>query len=232
VKTVIRPRRVRQAVHAPLETIKGRAYDHIRRGILDATLPGGTALSEYQLADQIGVSRTPVREALKRLEHEGLVRSVPRRGTFVADLSVRDIVEIYEVRIPLEVLAARVSAERMGMDEAKELLAELERVEKLALQGRVEAAREHDVHLHKRIIASTSNGRLAQILATLDDQVHRIRHRALSTPTRLSASLKEHRRVIEAILRRDSPGAEEAMRDHLHAARENAVQLALAGTPF
>lgn len=227
-RPVARPRPDR----AEAPTIKGRAYEHIRRSILDSTIPVGTALSEYQLAKEIGVSRTPVREALKLLEHDRLVRSVARRGTFVADLSVRDIVEIYQVRIPLEGLAARVAAERMEQSEVDELISELDRAEKLARQGRMEAAREHDFHMHKRIVTSTSNGRLAQILSTLDDQVHRIRQRALAQAGRVPATLAEHRAVLNAIRKSDPAGAEKAMRDHLQAARENAIQMALAGTTF
>jgi len=213
-------------------TIKRRAYEHIRRSILDATVPVGTALSEYQLANEIGVSRTPVREALKLLEQEGLVRSVARRGTFVADLTVRDIVEVYQVRIQLEALAARVAAERMESAQVDELIAALDRAEKLLRQGKLEASREHDRDLHKRIIESTSNGRLLQILATLDDQVHRIRQRAMSSMERAPATLAEHRAVLTSIKKRDGAAAEKAMRDHLQAARDNAIQMALAGTTF
>lgn len=213
-------------------TIKTRAYEQIRQNILASTIPVGTALSEYQLAKEIGVSRTPVREALKRLEQEGLVRSVARRGTFVADLTVRDIVEIYQVRVQLEGLAARVAAEQMGLDEVDELIGELDRAEKLVRQGHLDAAREHDKHVHKRIIDSTSNTRLAQILAMLDDQVHRIRQRAMNNAARVPATLKEHRSVLQAIKRRDGVTAEKAMRDHLQAARDNAIKMALAGTTF
>lgn len=213
-------------------TIKGRAYEHIRQGILDATIPVGSAISEYQLAKQIGVSRTPVREALKLLEQEGLVRSVVRRGTFVADLTVRDIVEIYQVRTQLEALAARVAAERMNPTDLKGLVDGLDRAERLARQGRLDAAREHDRNLHKALIESTSNGRLTQILSTLDDQVHRIRQQALSNATRVPAMLTEHRAVLSAIEEHDPNAAEKAMRDHLVAARENAIQMALAGTTF
>jgi len=217
---------------APATTIKTRAYEQIRRNILASTIPVGTALSEYQLAKEIGVSRTPVREALKRLEQEGLVRSVARRGTFVADLTVRDIVEIYQVRVQLEGLAARVAAEQMELKEVDELLAELDRAEKLVRQGDLDASREHDKHVHKQIIESTSNSRLTQILAMLDDQVHRIRQRAMSNATRVPATLKEHRAVLQAIKKRDGVTAEKAMRDHLQAARDNAIKMALAGTTF
>jgi DNA-binding GntR family transcriptional regulator len=211
-------------------TIKGRAYQHIRRSILDFRLPIGATLSEYQLAHEIGVSRTPVREALKRLEQEGLVRSVARRGTFVADLTLRDVVEVYEVRIQLEGLAARIAADRMEPAECAEVIAELERAEKSARQKRFARAREHDIHFHKAIVRSAGNGRLAAIVSTLEDQVHRIRQRALREPTRVPATLAEHRLILEAVRRHDQDGAELAMRRHLEAARENAIQMARAGT--
>lgn len=225
-------RRPTAGSRGPAATIKTRAYDHIRQEILDARLPVGTALSEYQLAAEIGVSRTPVREALKRLEHEGLVRSVARRGTFVADLTARDIVEIYQVRLQLEAFAASVAAANMEGTVVDELLSELDAAERRAAHGDIGPAREHDVHVHKRIIAATSNTRLALILSTLEDQVHRIRFRALNETARRSATLTEHRAILTAIKKRDAAGAERAMRAHLEAARENAIRLALSGAGF
>lgn len=225
-------RRPASRSHSASITVKTRAYDHIRRQILDAKLPVGAALSEYQLAAEIGVSRTPVREALKRLEHDGLVRSIARRGTFVAELSGRDIIDIYQVRTALESFAAGVAAASMEPATVTELLKELDAAQRRAATGNIEGAREHDIHMHKRIIASTGNTRLAQILSTLDDQVHRIRQRALSDPTRRGATLAEHRVLLEAIRKRDSGAAEKAMRAHLDSARDSAIRMALAGANF
>lgn len=209
-----------------------RVYEHVHRAILDAKLPVGSALSEYRLAEEIGVSRTPVREALKRLEQDGLVHSIPRRGTFVADLTARGIVEIYEVRSQLEGFAARVAAERMDRAEVKRLIAELDRVQKRSDNSDPKAAQEHDIHVHKGIVAAASNDRLTQILATLDDQVYRIRRRAMANSSRLPTTLAEHRRILGAILDHDPEAAERAMREHLQSAMENAIQQALAGTTF
>jgi DNA-binding GntR family transcriptional regulator len=213
-------------------TRQGRAYEAIRQGILDAHYAGGTLLSEYELARRIGVSRTPIREALSRLQQEGLVRSVARRGTFVAELTARDIIEIYELREQLEVFAAGAAAERMDMALAEELRDELDAVRAAPRVERIAAAREEDVHLHKQIIAAASNGRLTQILSTLDDQVHRIRFMALSGEPRIDATLGEHAGIIDAIIRRDREAAGEAMRRHLQAARQNAIQLSLGGKPL
>jgi DNA-binding GntR family transcriptional regulator len=205
------------------------AYEQIRQEILDANYPAGAPLSEYQLAERIGVSRTPVREALKRLQQEGLVHAVARRGTFVAEIDVEDVVEIYEIRDKLEVFAATMAATRMDREVARRLLAETEVVGRASSARRIALAREEDLHVHKEIIASTANRRLIQILATLDDQVHRIRALALAGDPRIEATLREHAAIIGAIIRGDSDAAGDAMRSHLRAARDNAIRLALGG---
>lgn len=207
------------------------AYEEIRRRILDGDLAAAAPLSEYQLADLLQLSRTPVREALKRLEHEGLVRSVPNRGASVAESSVQDIMEIYQVREQLEGLAARIAAETMPDADVEKLEDELRRAAILAAKNHVKETFESDVHLHKRIIESTRNGRLVSILATLDDQVRRIRAISPRTPGRLEATLREHREIVGRIRDRDASGAEAAMRRHLRAACENAIRLVLPASP-
>jgi len=201
------------------------AYTEIRSRILSGELAPQEPLSEYQLAGELKISRTPVREALKRLEHEGLVRFVPNRGAFVADVSIRDIVEIYELREQLESFAAGVAASVMPSADIEVLRRKLENAEELAAKGSVKEAFDSDIHLHKQLIRCTRNSRMAALLATLDDQVHRIRAISPSTHGRLQAMVREHREVLEYISRRDCAGAQDAMRRHLRAARENAIRL-------
>jgi DNA-binding GntR family transcriptional regulator len=203
------------------------AYEEIRRRILEGELAPAAPLSEYQLAGLLRVSRTPVREALKRLGHEGLVRSIPTRGGFVAELSIQDIMEIYQIREQLESLAARVAAETLPTADIEELEGELARAATLADKGRAQDTFESDIHLHKRIIEATKNGRLVSIIATLDDQVRRIRAMSPRTPGRLKSTLREHREIVRRIKDRDASGAEAAMREHLRAACQNAVRLVL-----
>jgi len=207
------------------------AYEEIRRRIMDGDLPPGAPLSEYQLAELLQVSRTPVREALKRLEHEGIVRSAPNRGAFVAELSLQDIMEIYQIREQLEGVAARIAAQSMPAADVQELEEELRRAAALAAKGHVRETFESDVHLHKQIIGATRNRRLVTILATLDDQVRRIRSMSPRTPGRLEATLREHNEIVARIKERDASGAEAAMRRHLQAACENAVHLIFPASP-
>jgi DNA-binding GntR family transcriptional regulator len=197
-------------------------YDQIRRRVLEGD---ERALSEYTLARDLEVSRTPIREALKRLEREELVVSVPRRGTFVRELTVQDVIEIYQVRTPLEVFAAGVAAERMNDSQIEGLIAGLTHARDAATSGDDAEAFTSDISFHQMIIGTTRNRRLATILAGLDDQVHRIRAIAFRAGERLDSALAEHGRVLESIASRNARGAEAAMAEHLHHAREHALRL-------
>jgi DNA-binding GntR family transcriptional regulator len=205
--------------------LKAEAYKVIRDRILMGEYLPASALSEYGIAASLAVSRTPVREALKQLEQEGLIRSIPQKGVFVTALTVSDIDEIYQVREQLESLAARIAAVEMDADDIAELSAELRRATEAAEEGRADDAFDADVHLHKKIIAATRNGRLEHILSTLDDQVHRIRYLSPRTPGRLRATLAEHMRIIDCLESRDADAAADAMADHLRNARDNAIRL-------
>jgi GntR family transcriptional regulator, rspAB operon transcriptional repressor len=205
--------------------IRLAAYTEIRDRILRSEYRPGAALSEAQIAGSLLVSRTPVREALKQLEQEGLVRSVPQRGVFVTELTVSDIDEIFQIREQLESLAARIAAVRMSDDEIASLGDELRAAEAVADAGRLEDAFRADVSLHKQIIAVTRNRRLGQILSTLDNQVHRIRYLSPTTPGRLRATLAEHLEIVEALKARDPDVAGRVMIQHLRNARDNAISL-------
>lgn len=205
-----------------------QAYAEIRRRILNGKMLPDEPLSEYLLAEQLKLSRTPVREALKRLEFEGLVRFVLNRGAFVAGLSVRDIVEIYELREHLESFAAGVAATKMPAEDVDVLERELAHAQKAAARGDVLETFESDMHLHKQLIQCTKNSRIVAILATLDDQVHRIRLLSPKAPGRLEATLQEHRNILDCIKRHDGQAAQQAMIQHLRAACENAIRLMMS----
>jgi DNA-binding GntR family transcriptional regulator len=204
-----------------------RAYEEIRRRILEGELLPSSPLSEHQLATALHLSRTPVREAIKRLEKEGLVRSIPSRGTFITELSAHDILEIYQIRERLESLATRIAAEQMTLEEVEMLEQELAFSEWCATEGRDGEALESDVCFHKLIITATQNQRLGSILATLDDQMYRIRLLLPRSSGWLAEALHEHRTIVARIKARDGDGAERAMEQHLRAFCDRAVCLVL-----
>jgi len=205
-------------------SLNQKAYTEIRRRILNGELSTETPLSEYQLAEELELSRTPVREAIKRLEREGLVQSIPNRGTFVAELTARDISEIYQVREQLEGFAARIAAETMSDESINMLEEEIRVLNTLASEGRLVEIVDSDIRLHKLIIASTQNSRLIELLGTLDDQMHRVRAVFPQSSQWLEATLAEHTDIVKAIKARDGGRAEKAMKAHLRSAREYAIK--------
>jgi DNA-binding GntR family transcriptional regulator len=204
-----------------------RAYDEIRRRILDGEFLPSSPISEYQLAAELNFSRTPVREALKRLEEEGLVWSIPSKGTFITEMSAHDIMEIYQVRERLEGMAAFIAAEQMSETDIQMLEEEIAFLNELKFTGRVDEIFHCDIRLHKLIIESTQNIRLSKILATLDDQMHRVRTIFSQSPDWLQAVIQEHTTLVEKIKVRDGKGAENAMVQHLRSACDRSVQIVL-----
>lgn len=210
-----------------MRELNQRAYDEIRRRILDGDLCPSTPISEYQLAADMKISRTPVREAIKRLEEDGLVWSIPNKGTFVSEVSAQDIMEIYQVRECLEGLAARIAAEQMSADDILLLEKEIALTDEFAATARVDEIFQRDIRLHKLIIASTQNIRLEKILATLDDQMHRVRIIFSQSPDWLQAVIREHAAIVENIKARDGKGAENSMVQHLRSACDRSVKVVL-----
>lgn len=208
-----------------------QAYDEIRRRILSGELRPSSVLSEHQLAASMQLSRTPVREAIKRLEQEGLVQSLPNRGTFVTELSAHDILEIYQIRERLESLAAHIAAEQMTPEEIRALEQEITLTQACIDEGRMTDAFAADIRFHKLIIAVTQNERLSTVLATFDDQMYRVRALLTQSSERLKTSFEQHRTIVERIQAHDGPGAERMMEEHLRSTCEWAMRLTLPVRP-
>jgi DNA-binding GntR family transcriptional regulator len=207
--------------------LKEHAYAEIRRRILEGEILPSSPLSEHQLATTLHLSRTPVREAIKRLEREGLVRSIPNRGTFIAELSAQDIREIYQVRERLEGLATRIAAEQMSAEAMQTLEHEVALTAAFAAEGRIGEIFQSDIRFHKLIIATTHNWRLSTILGTLDDQMYRVRAIFPRSADWLEATLRDHTAIVEGIKARDGKRAEQAMEQHLQSACERAMRLVM-----
>jgi DNA-binding GntR family transcriptional regulator len=210
-----------------IRELNQQAYDEIRRRILNGEFLPSSPISEYQLAAALNISRTPVREAIKRLEKEGLLWSIPNKGTFVTELSAHDIMEIYQVREALEGMASRLAAEQMSEMDIQRIEKEITLLHELQSTDRVDEIFQCDIRLHKLIIASTRNFRLGAILTTLDDQMHRIRVIFSQTPDWVQAVIQEHTTLVEKIKTHDGEGAENAMVQHLRSACDRSVQIVL-----
>ena len=189
--------------------------DRLRERIFDGELPPGAFLDEVQLAQELSISRTPLREALKVLTAEGLVRHEPRRGCFVAQVTEQDLDEIFPVMALLEgrcAYDAARNASEADLQALEELHAKLARHAKARRVNDYYAA---NFAIHEAIITLAGNRWLAQVITDLRKIVKLARLQQLHAPGRLEQSLSEHLAVFAALKARDAEGAEAAMRTHL-----------------
>lgn len=195
----------------------------LREAIMNGTLSPGERLMEIQLAEDLGVSRTPVREAIRRLEMEGFLVMVPRRGTYVSDLSIKDINEVFEIRTSLDVLAAGLAAERITEEELEQLERLLVQIGEYIDIGDVDKVVEADGQFHDILYQASRNDRLVGIINNLREQFTRFRSISMAYPGRLKNTLDEHRQLVEAIASHDPENAQKCAREHM----ENAEQTLL-----
>lgn len=196
----------------------------IREAIKNGALKPRERLMEIQLAEELGVSRTPIREALRKLELEGFIVMVPRKGAYVADISFKDIADVFEIRTALEGLAASLAAERITDEE-------LEEMERLLVE-KAEAITRQDFNLlvavdtkfHETIYTASRNQRLSTIINNLREQIQRYRATSLSFPGRMQQSLQEHRSIVEAIQSRDSQVARQVVQEHIENAEHYMIE--------
>lgn len=198
--------------------------ENIRQAIIDGTFSPGERLMEIQLADEMGVSRTPVREAIRKLELEGFVVMIPRRGTYVADISIKDINEIYEIRISLDVLAAGLAAERITDEELEKLNYYLVEIGKYVPSMNIDKIVELDVAFHDVLYNASRNERLCSIIGNLREQLTGIRGRSMAFPGRMVETMDEHRALVDSIAARDVDRAQRAARVHLENAEHTLMR--------
>lgn len=196
----------------------------LREAIFNGTLKPRERLMEVQLAQELGVSRTPVREALRKLEQEGFINIIPRKGAYVAELSLKDIEDVFEIRIALEGLAASLCAERITGEELRELerllLAKEIYIQHQDLQQVVVV----DGDFHATLYQGSHNARLKNILENLRDQIQRYRTTSLSFPGRMDISLKEHRQILQAITKGDGVKASLLLQEHLQNTKKTLLE--------
>jgi DNA-binding GntR family transcriptional regulator len=209
-----------------MPSLRQRAYDEIKKGILDSRYAPNSLLSENQLAEELSISRTPIREALRDLSSGGLVRILPQRGIVVSDLSVQDIVEVYQLREQLEGFATRLAAERMAPEDRIGFEADHRRALAHMNAGRARQGYDASILMHQRIIRLARNSRLDHVMLQLSDQTHRFGLLTLRAGRGPSA-LHEHGEIIASLVAGDAQEAEARMRTHLRADRDLALRTIL-----
>lgn len=199
--------------------------DALRQAIKDGRLSPGQRLREITLADTLGVSRTPIREAIRQLEQEGFVVMVPRRGTYVADISLKDIAQVFEIRGALEELAAGLAAERITTEELECLERILVEINGYIERDEFERIVDADVRFHDVLYQASRNQRLVDILHNLREQMLRFRSISMHYPGRLTATWEEHRQMVENIAAHNSSMARKVAKRHM----ENSEKTLLKG---
>ncbi len=190
-------------------------FNTLRQAILKGELEPGERLMEIQLAERLGVSRTPIREAIRKLELEGLVLMIPRKGAEVAKISEKSLRDVLEVRRSLDELAIELAIQRMT-DEDIAALEEAQKQFRAAVAGAdAMTIAQQDENYHDVIYNATGNSRLVQILNNLREQMYRYRLEYIKDEEKRQILLAEHRKIYRALCSRHVEEAKQAMREHI-----------------
>lgn len=213
---------IRLDAYKPLREV---VSETLRQAIRDGIFKPGERLMEIPLSEELGVSRTPIREAIRKLELEGFVIMIPRRGTYVADISLKDISQVFEIRSALEELAGALAAERITAEEIEYLERMLVEIGTYIEKKDMEKIVEADVNFHEVLYKASRNERLVEIIHNLREQTLRFRTVSMNQPGRLAKTWEEHRLLVEAIADRDANKARKIARLHM----EHSEQALLTG---
>ncbi|MCC7105510.1 MAG: GntR family transcriptional regulator [Chloroflexi bacterium] len=201
-------------------SLQERVYRQLREAIISGDFVPGERLVETTLAARMGVSRSPVREAIRRLEQEGLITFTPRRGVAVDSPTVADVEDVYSVRAVLEVLAARLAARRRTPKHVDALHRAAARMEHAISLGDTPAVVRADDDFHRTIVEASGNARLKEILTRLLDVIRRARLAAHSRPGWSEMALEMHEGILDAIEQQDEARAVDRMQYHADRARQ------------
>ena len=204
---------IRMDEYLPLRDV---VFNTLRQAILKGELKPGERLMEIQLANKLGVSRTPVREAIRKLELEGLVLMVPRKGAEVAEITRQDMEDVLEVRTALEELAVKDACDHITDAQLSELKKASNEFKKALLEGKdLVTCADADMHFHDVILSATNNRRLIQMLNNLSEQMYRYRMEYLKDERTHKTLIEEHDAIRRALKKHDKVKAGAAIRVHI-----------------
>lgn len=199
-------------VYLPLRDV---VFQTLREAILKGELQPGERLMELQLASKLGVSRTPIREAIRMLEQEGLAVTIPRRGAEVAKMTEKDMEDVLTIREALDILAVQLAADNINREQLSELEEAVEIFENATQTGNVREIAITDVTFHDIIYRATGNPKLVVMLNNLREQIYRYRVEYLKDDRNYPMLIEEHRQIFEALQRRDKDAVTDVMKKHV-----------------
>lgn len=197
-------------------------FNTLRQAILTGELKPGERLMEVHLADRLGVSRTPIREAIRKLELEGLVTMIPRRGAEVAQITEKSLQDVLEVRRALDALCVELACDRISEEELEELKKACDAFEQATKTKDNKKIAQADVVLHDIILTATENNRLIQLVHNLSEQMYRYRYEYIKDESNHQRLVKEHQIIYESILNKNKDIAAGTAKLHIDN-QENAV---------
>lgn len=190
-------------------------FNTLREAILKGELKPGERLMELQLAGKLGVSRTPIREAIRMLEQEGLAVTIPRKGAEVAKMTEKDMEDVLKIREALDELAASLACEQISGDELERLKQTMREFEEYTKTGEVKRIAEADVRFHDIIYQATRNPKLVNMLNNLREQMYRYRVEYLKDERNYPTLVREHNEIVEGLFGKDKQKVTAAMHDHV-----------------
>ncbi|MCK9341756.1 MAG: GntR family transcriptional regulator [Synergistaceae bacterium] len=203
-----------------------KAYEWIRDAIESSEIEMGAPLPENQLAREIGVSRTPIREALRSLEQDGYVKIIPQKGAFVSEISLEDLKEIYDIRKLLEPFAALSAVNRIPEEEIDEMEKGWKALKKAALAGEVDLTRvsEMDLLLHLTITKYATNKRIGVIITTYHAQIKRFQKLSAQSLANIHETIGQHVEILEKLRERDARGLSSLLYEHIAKSESNIMK--------
>lgn len=205
-------------------SLRGRVFQKLREDILSGKYKEHEELKEVAIGEELGVSRTPVREAFRQLELEGLIQIVPNRGAYVTGITAKDVKDIYMIRSLLEGLCARLATEKITEEQLEEMEENVYLADFHASKGHLDQMAELDNRFHDILYEACDSKMLEHTLRDYHQYVLRVRQKTLATNTRGRASNNEHRQIMEAIKTKDADRAEQLANRHMLNAYDNMVK--------
>jgi DNA-binding GntR family transcriptional regulator len=213
-----------QRIHHSNLSLGNQAYQEVKRIILERQIPPGGKLNEGDLAQALGISRTPIREAINRLEKEGLVKIVPQRGAYVVQFTEKDVFELFLIRENLEGLAAYLAATKMSDKDLAKLESFIEGFSEPFDEKEIRRYAREDFKFHQAIVQYSGAQRLISLVFTLHDYIHIFRLTTLGVSGRMKISIEEHRKLLAAFREKNPEEAERRMREHIRHVRDGVME--------
>lgn len=195
--------------------LRDHIFEELQQAIYSGKLKSGERLTEKKIAEELGVSRTPVREALYRLASTGLIKIIPHRGFLISKWSYKEIEDVIELRIALEVFAVKLAIERIQPKEINELKALVVKMKQAVLNREITKASCLNTLFHDKIIFASKNVELSEVIEPIKNKIYHFRIISISSPNRLRESFEEHKKILAAIINKDRELAQELISQHI-----------------